>query len=238
MNQLAIQTRGLTKQFGTRKALDNVSFDLPEGSFLSVFGPNGAGKTTLLRVVSTLARPTEGSARLLGLDLKEDADAIRAQIGLIGHNSMLYPDLTAEENLEFYAELYGVANPRKRVMEMLEAVELKGRRFDLVRTYSRGMTQRLAIARALVHNPQLVLLDEPYSGLDPHAMDVFDQLIFQHREGRTFVMVSHDLAKGYSMCTHALVMARGKVVAFDNKEALGFQQLENVYHEAIGGGVM
>lgn len=235
---LAISARGLTKQFGARKALDGVSFDLPQDSFLSVFGPNGAGKTTLLRILSTLARPTEGSASLLGKDIKEDADGVRAHIGVIGHNSMLYPDLTAQENLLFYAELYGVANPEKRVMEMLEAVELKSRRFDLVRTYSRGMTQRLAIARALVHDPQLVLLDEPYSGLDPHAMDVFDALIERHREGRTFVMVSHDLAKGYDMCSHALVLARGKVVAFDAKDNLPFDQLECVYRDAIGGGVM
>ena len=236
--RFAIQAKGLTKQYGQRKALDSVSFELPEGSFLSVFGPNGAGKTTLLRVLTTLVRPTGGSVSVAGLDLKEQADDIRAKIGLIGHNSMLYPDLTAEENLLFFAELYGVADPQKRVMEMLEAVELKSRRLDVVRTYSRGMTQRLAIARALIHDPEVVFLDEPYSGLDPHAMDVFDQLIESQREGRTFVMVSHDLQKGYDMCTHALVLARGKVVEFDQKESLAFDQLKSVYDQAIGRGVM
>lgn len=238
MDSLAIQVKGLTKQFGARKALDGVTFDLPSSSFLSVFGPNGAGKSTLLRVLSTLSRPSGGSARLAGFDLKENADDIRAHIGLIGHSPMLYPDLTAFENLMFYAELYGVNNPELRVMEMLEAVELKSRRFDLVRTYSRGMTQRLSIARALIHNPQLVLLDEPYSGLDPHAMDVFDQLIEQYRPGRTFVMVSHDLSKGFDMCTHALVLSRGKAVVFDRKDNLSFDRLEQLYREAIGGGVM
>lgn len=236
--QVAIQTRNLTKQFGARKALDNATFSLPEGSFLSVFGPNGAGKTTLLRLLSTLSRPTGGNATVLGFDLKEDADEIRGHLGLIGHNSMLYPDLTAEENLRFYADLYGVPQPEKRVAELLEAVELKSRRFDVVRTFSRGMTQRLAIARALINDPQLVLLDEPYSGLDPHAMEVFDQLIEAQRAGRTFVMVSHDLTKGYDMCSHALVLCRGKAVVFDSKENLSFDQLQTVYAEAIGGGVM
>lgn len=236
--KLAVRASGLTKQFGQRKALDGVSFDLPEGAFMSVFGPNGAGKSTLLRILSTLARPTGGSAQVMGLDLKENADEIRGQLGLIGHNSMLYPDLTAEENLLFFAELYGVPDSQKRVAEMLQAVELKSRRLDPVRTYSRGMTQRLAIARALIHNPSLVFLDEPYSGLDPHAMDVLDQLIMQHRDSRTFIMVSHDLAKGYEMCTHALVLARGKVVAFGSKQELPLEQLESIYRGAIGGGVM
>lgn len=235
--QSAITTKKLSKVFGTRKAVDNISLEVPQGAFLSIFGPNGAGKTTLLRMLSTLSRPTSGSATLMGIDLKEDADKAREHIGLISHNSMLYPDLTAEQNLLLYAQLYGVQDPQARVMEMLEAVELKHRRLDVVRTFSRGMTQRLSIARALINDPDVVFLDEPYSGLDPHAVEIFDELIDAQREGRTFVMVSHDLQKGFEMCTHALVLARGREVAFGPKEEFEFGAFSTLYKGTVGMGV-
>lgn len=233
----AIRTRKLSKVFGTRKAVDKVSIEVPQGAFLSIFGPNGAGKTTLLRMLSTLTRPTDGSASLIGIDLREDPEAARGRIGLISHNAMLYPDLTAEQNLLLYAKLYGLADPQARVMELLEAVELKHRRLDVVRTFSCGMTQRLSIARALIHDPDVVFLDEPYSGLDPHAVDIFDQLIEKQREGRTFVMVSHDLRKGFDMCTHALVLARGRVVTFGAKDQLDFDEFSELYRSTVGMGV-
>ncbi len=233
----AIVARDLAKAFGTRRALDGVSFELPEGAFLSIFGPNGAGKTTLLRVLATLARPTGGEASVCGVDLKEEPDKARGLIGMISHQSMLYPDLTAEENLMLYAELYGVADPKARVTELLEAVGLAHRRLDAVRTFSRGMTQRVSIARALVHDPAVVFLDEPYSGLDPHAVEIFDELIDSVRGDRTFVMVSHDLAKGFEMCTHALVLARGRIVTFARKEDLDFDEFSQLYRETVGMGV-
>lgn len=237
MGDAAITTSKLSKVFGNRRAVDNVTFELPQGAFLSIFGPNGAGKTTLLRVLSTLSRATSGSATLMGIDIKEEPDKVRDHIGLISHNSMLYMDLTAEENLLFAANLYGVENPKERVLELLDAVELKHRRLDTVRTFSRGMTQRLSIARALIHDPDVVFLDEPYSGLDPHAVEIFDGLIEQVREGRTFVMVSHDLQKGFSMCTHALVLAKGRIVAFDEKENLDFEEFSRIYRATVGMGV-
>ena len=150
---------------------------------------------------------------------------------------MLYPDLTAEENLLLYAQLYGVENPQERVDELLAAVGLAHRKLDLVRTFSRGMTQRVSIARALVHDPEVVFLDEPYSGLDPHAVEIFDELIGSVRGDRTFVMVSHDLAKGFSMCTHALVLARGRIVAFSPKDELDYDEFAQLYHDTVGMGV-
>ncbi len=233
----AIVTHKLTKQFGDRKAVDGISLELPQGAFLSIFGPNGAGKTTLLRMLSTVTRPTSGTASICGIDLKENPDAARAHIGLISHQPMLYPDLSAFQNLMLYAELYGVQNAQARVMELLEAVELKHRRYDTVRTYSRGMTQRLSIARALINNPAVVFLDEPYSGLDPHAVEVFDQLISSVRQDRSFVMVSHDLQKGYDMCTHALIMAKGREVLFKAKEDLPYPELKELYMSTVGMGV-
>ena len=233
----ALEIRKLTKVFGDRKALDKVTFSLPEGAFLSIFGPNGAGKTTLLRMLSTLARPTSGTIRVMGEDAKEEPDKVRGHIGLISHNSMLYPDLTAMENLMFVARLYGLDHPEERVRELLRAVELDHRRFDIVCTFSRGMTQRLSIARALINDPAVVFLDEPYAGLDPHAVEIFDALLSDLRQGRTFVMVSHDLQKGFEACTHALVLARGRVVSFAPKEELDFDEFTRLYRETVGMGV-
>lgn len=233
----AIRTKKLSKVFGTRRAVDKVSFELPQGAFLSVFGPNGAGKTTLLRVLATLTRPSDGEAQIAGVDIREKPDDARALIGLISHNPMLYPDLTAEENLLLYAKLYGVEAPEERTLELLDAVGLKHRRIDCVRTFSRGMTQRVAIARALIHDPKLVFLDEPYSGLDPHAVDIFDELIEQNRANRSFVMVSHDLDKGLSLCTHVMVMARGRVVAFGPKEDFQDAEFRELYRTTVGMGV-
>ena len=150
---------------------------------------------------------------------------------------MLYPDLTAEENLLLYAKLYGVADPEHRVIELLDAVGLKHRRLDRVRTFSRGMTQRVSIARALVNDPSVVLLDEPYSGLDPHAMHIFDELIASVREGRTFVMVSHDLDKGLALASHVLVLARGRVVHFGEKDQMSPDEFADLYRTTVGMGV-
>lgn len=236
-DELAIQARHLVKAFGTRRAVDDISLNVPAGAFLAIFGPNGAGKTTLLRMLATLSRPSSGTLAIEGIDAKEHADQARDRIGLISHQPMVYPDLSAEENLLLYARLYGVVDPEARVRELLDQVGLLHRRLDPVRTFSRGMVQRVAIARALVHDPDIVLLDEPYSGLDPHAVDVFDQLIEQIRPGHTFVMVSHDLRKGFSLCTHALVMARGRVVTADSKDALDFEAFERLYRETVGMGV-
>lgn len=233
----AIETKKLTKVFGDRKALDKVSIEVPEGAFLSIFGPNGAGKTTLVRTLATLSRATSGTALVAGFDAKEEPDKVREHIGLISHNPMLYPDLTAMENLMFTAQLYGVVNAEGRVRELLRAVELDHRRFDVVRTFSRGMTQRLSIARALMNDPDVVFLDEPYAGLDPHAVEIFDGLIEQLRDGRTFIMVSHDLQKGFDVCTHALVLARGRVVSYAPKEDIDFEQFRQLYRETVGMGV-
>lgn len=237
METPAVQLSHVSKVFGDRYALNDVTFDLPAGSFLSIFGPNGAGKTTLLRILATLSRPTSGGVHIAGINLKDEPDVAREQIGLISHNSMLYADLNAEQNLQLYARLYGVQNPQERVDEMLEAVELSHRRLDAVRTFSRGMTQRLAIARALLHDPQVVLLDEPYSGLDPHAVDIFDSLLESVRENRSFIMVSHDLRKGFDACSHAMVLAKGKKVVYAAKNSIDYDAFAALYHETVGMGV-
>ncbi|MDA3936448.1 MAG: ABC transporter ATP-binding protein [Actinomycetota bacterium] len=234
---IALEVRELSRTFGVRKALNKVSFDLPDGAFLSVFGPNGAGKTTLIKVLTTVTVPSKGTARVCGLDVVEDAVELREKIGLISHNPLLYPDLSAEENLQFFAEMYGVSDVSDRVRELLVSVELDHRRMDLVRTFSRGMLQRLSIARALLHRPDMLFLDEPYSGLDPHAMDILDGLIAQVRHDHTFVMISHDLDKGLELCSHALILAKGKVVLFDSKENIDPDEFKATYRSTVGMGV-
>ena len=225
----------MTKVYGSRTALDQASFTLPQGAFLSVFGPNGAGKSTLLRLLSTLLRPSQGSASVLGYDLKEQADQIRASIGLISHRLMLYPDLSAEENLLFYARLYGLDDPEGRVAELLGLVELGVRRHDAVRGFSRGMAQRIAIARALLHDPHLLLLDEPYSGLDPRAAGILDTMLGRIRPGRSFLMVSHDLERGFSAATHLMVLREGRIMLFAERGEMGLGEFIGLYHELVEG---
>ena len=227
----------LKKAFGTRRALDGVSLDLPEGAFLSIFGPNGAGKTTLLRILSTVSRPTSGTLQMLGIDALDRPEELRGRIGLISHKPMVYGDLSAMENLQFFARLYGVPDAHNRILDLLELVELDHRRNDAARTFSRGMTQRLSIARALINDPAIVLLDEPYSGLDPHAMQLFDELIARVRDGRTFVMVSHDLDKGFSLATHDLILARGRVVTFGERDSFSEEEFRATYMATVGMGV-
>ena len=232
----AVSARGLVKQFGRRRGLDGVDLEVPSGAFLSIFGPNGAGKTTLLRMLALLARPTRGELSLLGVDALEEPDSLRSRIGLISHKPMLYGDLTARENLRFFASLYGDVD-EARIDELLRLVELDHRCNDCARTFSRGMQQRLSIARALVNDPELVLLDEPYSGRDPHAAELFDELIGRVRDGRTFVMVSHDLEKGFAMCSHALILARGRVVVCAEKERVDAAAFRDLYLATVGTGV-
>ena len=231
----AIELRDVVKAFGSRRALDGVDLRLPAGSFLTIFGPNGAGKTTLLRILATLSRPTHGEVRLFGVDaLHDDPEPLRQRIGLISHRSMVYGDLTARENLMFIARLYGVPDARARVNELLELVELDHRANDQARTFSRGMTQRLSIARALVNDPDLMLLDEPYAGLDPHGMRLLDELLDRIRPGRTFVMVSHDLERGFASCTHALIIARGQVVLHGERARLDQGAFRETYLSVVG----
>ncbi|MCL2526114.1 MAG: ABC transporter ATP-binding protein [Coriobacteriia bacterium] len=234
----AIIARGVSRSFGPRKAVDDVSFELPEKAFLSIFGPNGAGKTTLLKVLSTLLPITgKGSASVAGFDVKTQADELRRRLGIISHNPLLYPDLSAEENLRFFADLYCIPNPEERIDELFEAVELKHRRYDVVRGFSRGMTQRMSIARALLPKPEVLFLDEPYSGLDPHASEILDSLIANIRGNHTFVMVSHDLDKGLELASHALILSRGQIVLYDKTDNIEKEAFRGLYRKVVGLGV-
>jgi heme exporter protein A len=189
MSEPALELEGLARHYGEREALSGVSLSLAAGQTLVVFGPNGAGKTTLLRVLATLLRPHAGDVRVLGANLPDQAWAVRGRVGLLGHEPLLYRELTARENLRFHARLHGVSD--ERVHELLGAVAMGSRAGEPLRTLSRGMVQRVAVARAVLHDPELLLLDEPHSNLDPAAVELVAPLIGA-ASGRTRVICSHD----------------------------------------------
>jgi heme exporter protein A len=203
----AIELDGLTRRYGERVALQDVTLTVPAGTTLVVFGPNGAGKSTLLRVLATLLRPHAGVVRVLGRALPDDGWAVRGRIGLLTHEPLLYRDLSGRENLRFHARLHGV--PFDRVEELLERVGLRLRADDRVHTYSRGMVQRLAVCRAVLHDPDVLLLDEPRANLDPAAADLVEPLIGAG-SGRTRVVTSHDPAGGLADADIALGLRGGR----------------------------
>ena len=202
-----LEAQGLERRYGERAALAGVSFSLDAGQTLGLFGPNGAGKTTLLRILATLLRPHGGKVKVLGAALPGESWKVRGRVGYIGHDPLLYRELSGRENLVFQARLHRVAEPR--VDELIAAVGMQRRARDPVRELSRGMVQRLSAARALLHDPPLLLLDEPYSGLDPAARAPLDPLIGKP-SGRTRVLVSHDIDAGAAECDIALGLRAGK----------------------------
>lgn len=208
-----IEIEGLTKNFGQLPVLRGVNLHVRQGQFVALVGANGAGKTTLLRIVATLSKPTGGRASIGGWPLPAHADKVRRHIGLISHQPLLYGDLTAAENLSFFARLYGLDNRQERVAGALKTVGLAARQRDPVRTFSRGMTQRLTIARATLHDPDVLLFDEPYTGLDRDASRLLDDLLREMTgQGRTTLMVTHDLLHGLNLCDRIAVLSRGKIV--------------------------
>ena len=209
-----IQIKGLVKHFGLQPVLRGVDLHLQAGEFVTLVGANGAGKTTLLRIVATLLKPTAGEVRIGGWPLPAYAARVRGHIGLISHQPMLYSDMTAEENLHFFARLYRLPDAEERVMSALQRVGLAARQRDAVRTFSRGMVQRLTIARATLHQPDVLLLDEPYTGLDQEAAAMLDHLLRQQAAaGRTILMITHDLVHGLNLCDRIAILNRGKIIA-------------------------
>jgi len=226
----AIQVRGICKQFGYLEALRGIDFDLKRGEFLAVFGPNGAGKTTLIRILSALTQPTSGSAIVAGYDVREGDPRMRREIGVISHSSYLYDDLTAFENICFYAKMYHLEDPEGRAIEVIDEVGLKARLHDRVATFSRGMVQRLSIARATVHNPSILFLDEPYTGLDRHASILLrEHLKILHTKKRTVFMTTHDFARGLEMCDRVAIQVKGRFVYSESIENVDPERFEERY---------
>lgn len=213
-----VQAAALRKQFGRRAAVSGVDFQLSTGDCLALFGPNGAGKTTLVRLIAGLLKPTAGSARVNGVDVRRER-ASRAAVGLISHHSMLYAPLTARENVEFSARLYGLPDPAAAASAALQSMRVLDRGDTPVRALSRGLQQRVSIARALVHAPTVLLLDEPYSGLDEAGAHALTELLTALRaRGATLVVVTHNVTEGVALSTHAAIMLEGRFARFDRRD--------------------
>jgi heme exporter protein A len=231
-----VEVGELTRAFGSRMAVAGVTFSLAPGECLAVFGPNGAGKTTLLRVLAGLLKPTSGSARLAGMALPGGSLA-RSRVGLISHHTMLYEALSARENVSFAARLYGIRDPGERVDDALRGMSMLERADAPVRLLSRGMQQRVSIARAMVHSPQVVLADEPYSGLDESGARALTTLLRELRSaGAAVVIVTHNLAEGLSLATHAAVMQRGKFARYDASDRIDPASYVATYRDAVAAG--
>jgi heme exporter protein A len=216
----------LTRNYGERAALEDVTLTLPAGGTLVVFGPNGAGKTTLLRVLATLLHPHSGSVSVLGRQLPDEAWRVRGQIGLLGHEPLLYRELTPRENLRYHARLHGVED--ERVEERLQAVSMTGRADEPVRTLSRGMIQRVAVARATLSDPKPLLLGEPYANLDPAAIELVQPLIGAE-SGRTRVMASHDPARGLAEASLVLGLRAGRAALLGGTASVDTDAVAGLY---------
>jgi heme exporter protein A len=231
-----IELTALTKTFARVPVLRGISFKVEAGEFVALVGPNGAGKTTLLRIVASLAQPTFGRVTVNGYELPSQADDVRRMLGVVSHHPLLYGDLTADENLRFYAEMYSVPNQSARISEVLEQVGLIKRRKDLVRTFSRGMAQRLAIGRAILHDPQIMLLDEPHTGLDQDASAMLDSVLKTVAiQGRTVLMISHDLPHALALASKVAVLSRGKIVYQAATAGLNASDFAKTYGELTNG---
>ena len=231
-----ITVKKLVKRFGLKTVLRGLDFEVQPGEFVALLGPNGAGKTTFLRILASLSRPSLGEVTIAGYELPQEAAQVRARLGVVSHLPLLYGDLTAEENLRFYARMYNIPNYELRITEVLEMVGLEARRRDLVRTFSRGMQQRLTIGRAILHDPDVVLFDEPYTGLDQDASAMLDAVLKAvAAAGRTVVMTSHDLARAEDLATRFDVLSRGVISASASRKDLKRTNLLAFYKQALAG---
>jgi heme exporter protein A len=231
-----ITVRKLVKRFGPKVVLRGLDFDVEPGEFVALLGPNGAGKTTFLRILASLSRPVMGTVKIAGYQLPQQAAVVRQRLGVVSHLPLLYGDLTAEENLRFYGRMYNIPEMDNRIREVLDLVGLRSRQRDLVRTFSRGMQQRLAIGRAVLHDPDVMLFDEPHTGLDQDACEMLDTVLKDvAARGRTVVMTSHDLARTADLASRFDVLSKGKIVASARRDEMERDQILTFYRQALQG---
>ncbi|WGI17470.1 ABC transporter ATP-binding protein [Methanonatronarchaeum sp. AMET-Sl] len=226
-----LEVKNIVKDFGYVRALNNVNLSVD--GFKTVFGPNGAGKTTLIKILSSVMEPSLGTAMVNGVDLRENPVDVRSQIGVVSHQSYFYGKLTCEENLRFYAGMYGVDKDR-RVRELLSKVGLLSRGLDKVEDFSRGMEQRLSIARALLHDPPILLLDEPYTGLDLQASEMLRDTL-SDLDGKTVLMTTHNIQRGLELSDSISILIDGEVVFDKNKDEIDLDSFPSIYRSSLKG---
>ncbi len=210
-----ISLENVSKRYGNATVINSVDLSIRKKEFVLILGPNGAGKSTLLKLISGLTSPSSGIIRIDDMDISKESDQIRGMIGVISHESYLYNDLTAWENLLFFGHIYGLSGKvlEDRITGLLDRVGLLHRSYDRVSTFSRGMKQRLSICRALIHNPSIVLLDEPYTGLDQRSATMFEDVLQGlDSQETTRVMISHDIERGLRLCDRVVILVEGRVV--------------------------
>lgn len=230
----ALSVNELSKLFGNQYALREVTFTLKKGEFLTIFGPNGAGKTTLIRILSSITKASAGEVTIEGRSPTKEPQKIRRQIGVIAHQTYLYEDLTAEENLRFYGRLYDVHDLKTKIKNIISEVGLEHRTRDRVRTFSRGMQQRLSIARAMLHDPTLLLLDEPYTGLDQHASEMLTGWLRRLRSNnRTTLMVTHDLERGIDLADRVGILTNGRLVFNETRPNIETKNFRKTYYDFV-----
>ena len=231
----AIEVQGLTKSFGNYQALKGIDLKVKKGERLVIFGPNGAGKTTLIKLLSTLSKPSAGRIRLDGIDIHDDPVQVRRKISVVSHETFLYDSLTLYENLKFYGRMYDVPDLEYRISEVASQMQLESRLYDRVGTLSRGLQQRASIARAVIQNPSIMLLDEPEVGLDPHGVimmrDVLD--ILDHPD-RTVVMTTHNLGQGLDLSNQVVIISKGKLVYEACKNEIETENFQGIYDHYTG----
>jgi heme exporter protein A len=234
-NKPIIEIRQLVKTYGVLPVLRKLDLTINRGDFVALLGPNGSGKSTLLRLLTGISRPTAGRVLVGGWELPKEVAAVRAQIGLVSHLSLLYENLTAYENLQFFARLYNLPSGEMddTIKAMLRQVGLYKRMHDLVRTFSRGMQQRLSIARALIHDPAILLFDEPYTGLDQDAAGILDEMFLDMQE-RTIIMATHQLDRAARLTSRVVILSRGKAGYDVPSETLDTIKLAADYAEITG----
>lgn len=232
----ALEARGIVREYGRVTAVAGINVSLEPGDFLTVFGPNGAGKSSLLGLLAGALRPTRGDVFLNGIRLDFGAVDWRRKIGVLSHKGFLYAQLTVEENLQFYGRLHGLKDLDERIPERLDYVRLVDRSQSLVGQLSHGMRQRLALARALLHDPDIVLLDEPYTGLDPSAASVLRGVLTELKDGRrTVVMVTHNLGEGLALANRVAIQVRGKFAWQGNPDQVDVSEFDRLYHRVVEG---
>ena len=231
----AIHTHGLTKHYGSRPVLRDIDLELPWGEVLSLFGPNGAGKTTLVRLLAGLARPTGGSIRIAGLDPERRGIEVRRLLGVVTHQTFLYDELTARENLRFYARMYGLDGVDERIEEVSAAFGSMSYLDARVRTLSNGMQKRVSLARAVLHRPRLLIFDEPEAGLDQEALELVQALLEAHRaEGGSAVVTTHNVERGLSIADRVIILANGRISYDEPSGTLEPVSFRDTYRERTG----
>ncbi|MDO8568079.1 MAG: ABC transporter ATP-binding protein [Dehalococcoidales bacterium] len=234
-SEWAIEVQGLTKSFGSYQALRGVDLKIKSGESVVIFGPNGAGKTTLIKILSSVMNPSSGKVLVNGLSLKDNAEEARRHIGVVTHQTYLYGNLTAYENLDFYSRMYDVPSRKERIEELVDMVGMTYRLHERVDTFSRGMQQRISIARCLLHKPSIILLDEPETGLDTQATAMLWDIMRQ--EKRTIILTIHSLERGLELCERLLILVKGKIAYEGMSQALGLAGLQQAYQQCTTVGV-